>query len=69
MLGSKGKTVSAVMPPKNPHREKRLAAALRENLKRRKAASRARLRPTEANGVPEDVKAAQDRPNNAQKPD
>jgi hypothetical protein len=30
------------MPPKNPAREKRLAAALRQNLRRRKEATRAR---------------------------
>jgi hypothetical protein len=30
------------MPPKNPAREKRLAAALRQNLRRRKEAARAK---------------------------
>jgi hypothetical protein len=33
------------MPPKNPTREKRLAAALRQNLRRRKEAGRARAKP------------------------
>jgi hypothetical protein len=35
------------MPPKNPVREKRLAAALRQNLRRRKEAGRARAKPAQ----------------------
>jgi hypothetical protein len=53
------------MPPKDsakdPGREARLAAALRENLKRRKEASRARLKAAAAAGE----KKAEGRPNKA----
>ena len=56
------------MSTKASDREKRRAAALRQNLKRRKAAARVRSAPTHS-GMPlagrEDV---QDRPNTAKKP-
>ena len=45
------------MPPKNPAREKRLAAALRQNLRRRKEAVRARQ--ADATDQPDDAAAEQ----------
>ena len=57
------------MPQKPPTRQKskqeRLAAALRENLKRRKAGARL----TPAKPEPENAPVAPDRPNTAQKKD
>ena len=53
------------MPPKDSARQKRLAAALRENLKRRKAA----LRERQAAPPAADNKKSETRPNKAQKPD
>ena len=49
------------MPPRNPAREKRLAAALRQNLRRRKEADRARTKSaqTEAKGEPQDTAVAE----------
>ncbi|MGN6516478.1 MAG: hypothetical protein ACTHLR_11640 [Rhizomicrobium sp.] len=53
------------MAPKDSATQKRLAAALRENLKRRKAAQR-----TRGPGKPAaDAKLAQSRPNKVQNPD
>ena len=56
--------MSSNMPRKPPTKDERLAAALRENLKRRKQAARA---PAKA---PSDdaAKPAPERPNTAQKP-
>ncbi|HEY7978977.1 MAG TPA: hypothetical protein VID67_12360 [Rhizomicrobium sp.] len=53
------------MSPKDSAAQKRLAAALRENLKRRKAAQRART----AAKVAPDTAPAEPRPNTAKKPD
>lgn len=53
------------MTKKSTTREARLAAALRENLKRRKAAERARREAVEEQAEP----AAADRPNPAPKDD
>ena len=53
------------MSPKDSAAQKRLAKALRENLKRRKAAARARAKPKpDATAEPSEI-----RPNNAQKPE
>ncbi|HEX7726927.1 MAG TPA: hypothetical protein VF410_10260 [Rhizomicrobium sp.] len=53
------------MSPKDSAAQKRLAAALRENLKRRKAAQRARAA---AKAAP-DAAPVEGRPNTAKKPD
>ena len=53
------------MAPKDSASQARLAKALRENLKRRKTAQRARANP--ASDVP--AKDGETRPNKAQKPD
>ena len=53
------------MKAKNPGRQERLAAALRENLKRRKA--RARTLPKDADARP--ATTVEPRPNAAKKPD
>lgn len=53
------------MAPKDSASQKRLAAALRENLKRRKAAQRTR---SDAK-LAADAKMAQTRPNKVQNPD
>jgi hypothetical protein len=55
------------MPPKNPAREKRLAAALRQNLRRRKEAARAK--PVETDKAAKRNNPACDRPEDAAKPD
>jgi hypothetical protein len=61
------------MAPKNPAVQKRLAAALRQNLRRRKEAGRARAKPvgTDAamDAAGERGKAAPGGPENASKPD
>jgi len=53
------------MKAKNPSRQERLAAALRENLKRRKARDRA----AGATSKTQSETAAEPRPNKAPKPD
>ena len=52
------------MAPKTPTKDERLAAALRENLKRRKQAARAKAETSNAAAA----KPAPERPNTAQKP-
>ena len=52
------------MPAKNPAREKRLAAALRQNLRRRKEASRVRAKPDE-----NDTGGEPDKATSAEQPD
>jgi hypothetical protein len=55
------------MPPKNPAREKRLAAALRQNLRRRKEAARAKVVQTGAGR--RTGEAAPEHPEQVPKPD
>jgi len=57
------------MPSKNPAREKRLAAALRQNLRRRKEAGRARAKPAETEDAAGRNDAAPDGPESAPKVD
>ena len=53
------------MKAKNPDRQERLAAALRENLKRRKSRARTLAKDAEARPAP----AGEPRPNAVKKPD
>lgn len=62
---AKGKGRIPPMAPKDSAAQQRLAAALRENLKRRKAAQRARVAAKSASTE----NAAEPRPNTAKKPD
>ena len=63
-LRAKGKAEYPPMAPKDSAAQQRLAAALRENLKRRKAAQRARAAAKPAAAEP----PAEQRPNKGQKP-
>jgi hypothetical protein len=57
------------MAPKDSTAQQRLAAALRENLKRRKAAQRARMAAKSAQPKTGDETQAEHRPIKGQKPD
>jgi hypothetical protein len=57
------------MAPKNPAVQKRLATALRQNLKRRKEAARARTKPAQTDAAAEPIGLSPDGPESAPKPD
>jgi hypothetical protein len=57
------------MPSKNPAREKRLAAALRQNLRRRKEADRARAKSAEKDAAAKRNNPPCDSREDAAKPD
>jgi hypothetical protein len=57
------------MAPKNPAVQKRLAEALRQNLRRRKEAGRARAKPEQTDKAGTRSDASPDGPESAPKPD